>query len=151
MVKSSTSSENKACCSKSCKKNIDSLNSKITDLTDKLCDSKNMMFHYKAGLSQVEGLPEFADDTITDYTKPSPSVESNPDNLQSSSSPASENGESTDSILSKPAIKFVKAVDRPAERPTTNKVKTAKKSTVKYAKIYRKPSKKSTVRGNQRN
>nr|GEW74390.1 hypothetical protein [Tanacetum cinerariifolium] len=105
MVKSSSSLENEPCCSKSCKKNTDSLNSKITDLTDKLCDSKNMLFHYKAGLLQVEGLPEFADDTITDYTRPSSSVESNPDDLQNNSSSAFENEESTGSILSKPEIK----------------------------------------------
>nr|GEU80058.1 RNA-directed DNA polymerase, eukaryota, reverse transcriptase zinc-binding domain protein [Tanacetum cinerariifolium] len=59
--------------------------------------------------------------------------------------------ESTDSILSKPAVKFVKAVDRPAERPTTNKAETVKKPTVKYAEMYRRPSKKPTVRGNQQN
>nr|GEV16209.1 hypothetical protein [Tanacetum cinerariifolium] len=52
------------------------------------------------------GLPEFADDTITDYTRPSSSVESNPNDLQNSSSSAFENGESTGSILSKPEIKF---------------------------------------------
>nr|GFB50994.1 hypothetical protein [Tanacetum cinerariifolium] len=55
IVKTSSSSKNKACCSKSCKKNIDSLNSKITELTAKLSDSKNMLFHYKLALSQVEG------------------------------------------------------------------------------------------------
>nr|GEV53343.1 hypothetical protein [Tanacetum cinerariifolium] len=50
------------------------------------------------------GLFEFADDTVTDYTRPSPSVESNPNDLQHISSSASENGESTSSILSKPEI-----------------------------------------------
>nr|GEZ34741.1 hypothetical protein [Tanacetum cinerariifolium] len=54
MVKTSSSSENEPCCSKSCKKDTDSLNSKITELTDKLGDRKNMMFHYKVGLAQVE-------------------------------------------------------------------------------------------------
>nr|GEZ98684.1 hypothetical protein [Tanacetum cinerariifolium] len=39
------------------------------------------------------GLPEFDDDIIIDYTMPSPSVESNPNDLQNSSSSASENGE----------------------------------------------------------
>nr|GEV81858.1 hypothetical protein [Tanacetum cinerariifolium] len=76
------------------------------------------------------GLPEFADDTITDYTRPSPSVESNPNDLQNSSSSASENGESTGGILSKPKIKFV----RPADTPIvvkTDKVEIAKKPTVK--------------------
>nr|GEU76578.1 ubiquitin hydrolase [Tanacetum cinerariifolium] len=218
MVKSSSSSENEPCCSKSCKKNTDSLNSKITELTDKLGDRENMLFHYKAGLAQVEarlaehknqelkycekikvlefkvesradciesltkklelikkekkgldsklagfqtaskdldnllesqrshknkeglgysvvppppaqvysppkkdmswtGLPEFADDTITDYSRPSPAIE----------------------------------IDKAAERPKTDKGETVKKPAVKYAELYRKPSKKSTVRGNQRN
>nr|GEZ36179.1 hypothetical protein [Tanacetum cinerariifolium] len=36
------------------KKNTDSLNSKITYLTDKLFDAKNMIYHYKLGLAQVE-------------------------------------------------------------------------------------------------
>nr|GEV18505.1 hypothetical protein [Tanacetum cinerariifolium] len=132
MVKSSTSSKNEPCCSKACKKNTDSLNSKITDLSEKLGDGENMLYHYKLGLSQVEarlvefknqeikfsskdldnllesqrtdknkkglgysvvppspaqvysppkkdmswtGLPEFADNTITDYSRPSPAIE----------------------------------------------------------------------------
>nr|GEY51890.1 ribonuclease H-like domain-containing protein [Tanacetum cinerariifolium] len=41
-------------CSKDCKKNTDSLNSKITDLTNKLFDAKNIIYHYKLGLTQVE-------------------------------------------------------------------------------------------------
>nr|GFA13406.1 hypothetical protein [Tanacetum cinerariifolium] len=53
-----TSTENKvfdnSLCSKDCKKNNDSLNSKITDLTDKLFDAKNMIYHYKLALAQVE-------------------------------------------------------------------------------------------------
>nr|GEV04021.1 hypothetical protein [Tanacetum cinerariifolium] len=93
------------------------------------------------------GLPEFADDTVTDYSRPSPTVESTSGDAQNRNSSASENGKSTDSILSKPAVKFVKA----AERSTTNKVETVKKPSVRYAELYRKPSKKSTVRGNQRN
>nr|GFB03230.1 hypothetical protein [Tanacetum cinerariifolium] len=180
MVKTSSCSENESCCSKSCKKNTDSLNSKITELTDKLGDRENMLFHYKLALAQVEArlaehrnqevkyyekirvlefkvesrddciesltnelelikkekegldsklagfqtaskeldnllerLPEFADDTITDYTRPSPSVESNPNNLQASSSSASENRESSASILSKPEIKIMKPADSP--------------------------------------
>nr|GEZ49641.1 hypothetical protein [Tanacetum cinerariifolium] len=53
-----TSAESKvfdnSLCSNDCKKNNDSLNSKITDLTDKLFDAKNMIYHYKLGLAQVE-------------------------------------------------------------------------------------------------
>nr|GEV56218.1 hypothetical protein [Tanacetum cinerariifolium] len=53
-----TSTESKvfdnSLCSKDCKKNNDSLNSKITDLTDKLFDAKYMIYHYKLALAQVE-------------------------------------------------------------------------------------------------
>nr|GEZ43094.1 hypothetical protein [Tanacetum cinerariifolium] len=107
---------------------------------------------YVAALSccSQTGLPEFADDTITDYTRPSPSVESNPNDLQNSSSSASENGESTGSILSKLEIKFMRFRDSPTV-VKTDKKETIRKTTVKYAELYRKTSKKSNVRGNQRN
>nr|GEZ56877.1 hypothetical protein [Tanacetum cinerariifolium] len=62
MAKTSAESEvfDNSLCSKACKKNTDSLNSKITELTDTLSDTKNMIYHYKLGLSQVEGrLAEF--------------------------------------------------------------------------------------------
>nr|GEZ45383.1 putative ribonuclease H-like domain-containing protein [Tanacetum cinerariifolium] len=53
-----TSAESKvfdnSLCSKDCKKNNDSLNSKITDLTDKLFDANNLIYHYKLALAQVE-------------------------------------------------------------------------------------------------
>nr|GEY28218.1 hypothetical protein [Tanacetum cinerariifolium] len=96
------------------------------------------------------GLPEFADDTITDYSRPSPSIESNSINLQNSDSSISENEESSESIMSKPMIKFVKAADSPTVI-NTNKDETIKKPSVKYAEMYRKTSKSSNVRGNQRN
>nr|GEV64288.1 putative ribonuclease H-like domain-containing protein [Tanacetum cinerariifolium] len=41
-------------CLKDCKKNYDSLNSKITDLTDKLFDANNLIYHYKLALAEVE-------------------------------------------------------------------------------------------------
>nr|GFB50966.1 hypothetical protein [Tanacetum cinerariifolium] len=97
------------------------------------------------------GLPEFADDTVTDYSRPSPTIESTSAEGQNKHSTTTENGESTDSILSKHAVKFVKACDRLAERPTTDKVETVKKPAVRYAELYRRTSKRSTVRGNQRN
>nr|GEV30289.1 hypothetical protein [Tanacetum cinerariifolium] len=73
------------------------------------------------------GLPEFADNTITNYSRPTPSIKSNSSNHQSSTSLVSEHGESSSSIMAKPMIKFVKAVDCP-------KVKTNK------AEAIRKPS-----------
>ncbi|GJZ42231.1 hypothetical protein Tco_0589117 [Tanacetum coccineum] len=155
MAKSSSSSDNEvyddSFCSKSCRKNTESLNTKINKLNEELSNSESDLFNYKRGLSQVEarlvefkvnetkfcerirvlkrdveikdnkieslnnelealkkekegidfkikgfsnaskdlddllgnsrqgkdktGLPEFADDTLTDYTRPTPSVD----------------------------------------------------------------------------
>nr|GEW43589.1 hypothetical protein [Tanacetum cinerariifolium] len=86
------------------------------------------------------GLPECADDTVTGYSRSSPVAESTPNHLQNSSPSASETGAS-DSILSKPAIKFVKA----AERPTTDKVETVKKPAVRYDELYRKTTKRDRI------
>nr|GEU33695.1 hypothetical protein [Tanacetum cinerariifolium] len=64
MAKSNSSSENEvfddSLCSKSCKKNTNSLNTKITNLNEALSDSKTNLYHYKLTLSQVEArLVEF--------------------------------------------------------------------------------------------
>nr|GEY66106.1 hypothetical protein [Tanacetum cinerariifolium] len=50
------------------------------------------------------GIPEFADDTITDYSRPSPAIESNSDDLQNRNSSVTETGESSSTILSKPPL-----------------------------------------------
>nr|GEV48168.1 ubiquitin hydrolase [Tanacetum cinerariifolium] len=96
------------------------------------------------------GLPEFADDTITDYSRPSPTIESNSSDLQNSNSSVSNHKASLESIMSKPMIKFVKAADCP-EVIKNNKTETARKPPVKYAKMYRNTTKSPKVRGNQRN
>nr|GEY53806.1 hypothetical protein [Tanacetum cinerariifolium] len=83
------------------------------------------------------GLPEFVDDTVTAYSRPSPSIDSSKSNtsdLQNSNSSISERGESSDSIMSKLMIKFVKAADSP-KVVKINKTETARKSPVKYAEI----------------
>nr|GEU72363.1 hypothetical protein [Tanacetum cinerariifolium] len=67
------------------------------------------------------GLPKCADDTVTDYSRPSPIVESTSGEDQNKNSSASENGESTDSILSKPAVKFVNASERKREKKGTSR------------------------------
>nr|GEW30641.1 hypothetical protein [Tanacetum cinerariifolium] len=204
MVKSSSSSKNEvfddSFCSTYCKKNTDSLNTKISKLNEEVSDGKNLLYHYKLGLSQVEArlvefknqeikfcekirglefnvecknnrieyltneleelkkekegldskltgfeyvakdldtllgrLPEFVDDTITDYSRPSPSIESNFSDLQNSISFVSEHRESSESIISKPMIKFMKAAD--CANVKTNKVEVARKPSVKYAEI----------------
>nr|GEZ53597.1 hypothetical protein [Tanacetum cinerariifolium] len=97
------------------------------------------------------GLPEFADDTVTDYSRPTPSIDSSKSNtgdLQNSISSIFEHGESSDSIMSKPMIKFVKAADSLGVIKT-NKTKTARKPPVKYAEMYRNTSKNPKVRVNQ--
>nr|GEY33470.1 hypothetical protein [Tanacetum cinerariifolium] len=150
--------------SKACKKNTDNLNTKITELSEKLSDRSQRSDKNNKGLrysvvlpppAQVysppkkdmswTGLPEFADDSITDYSRPSPSIESNSNDLQSSNSSVSENGESSSSILSKPVITFVKATDSPTVIKT-NKDETVRKSSVKYVEMYRKISKSSNVK-----
>nr|GFD25739.1 hypothetical protein [Tanacetum cinerariifolium] len=83
-------------------------------------------------LGSQRRLPEFVDDTITDYSRPTHSIESNTSDLQNSNSSVSEHGESSSSIMSKPMIKFVKAVDS-LKVIKTNKVETARNSFVKYA------------------
>nr|GEW15558.1 reverse transcriptase domain-containing protein [Tanacetum cinerariifolium] len=114
---------------------------------------RGMRDNYRQGSKDMSwtGLPEFPDDTITDYSRPSPAIESNTDEFQNRKPSVAETGASSDStMLSKPAIKFVKAVDRPTENKI-DKVKIVKKPVVQYAKLYRQTSKKSNVRGNQRN
>nr|GEW52306.1 uncharacterized mitochondrial protein AtMg00810-like [Tanacetum cinerariifolium] len=88
------------------------------------------------------GLPEFADDTITDYSRPSPAIESNSDDLQNKNPSVTKTGASSSTILSKHAIKFVKAAERPT-KIKTNKVETIKEHAIKYAEMYRKTSKSS--------
>nr|GEW60574.1 hypothetical protein [Tanacetum cinerariifolium] len=85
------------------------------------------------------GLPEFADDTVTDYSRPTPSIDSSTSNtsdLQNSNFSVFKPGESSNSIMSKPMIKFVKAADSPGVIKT-NKTETARKPPVKYAEMYR--------------
>nr|GFA44768.1 ribonuclease H-like domain-containing protein [Tanacetum cinerariifolium] len=89
------------------------------------------------------GLPKFADDTIIDYSRSSPSIETNSSDLQNNDFSISENGESSESIMSKPMIKFMKS-----DSPTvikTNKDETVRRPFVKYAEMYRKTSKSYNV------
>nr|GEX59892.1 putative ribonuclease H-like domain-containing protein [Tanacetum cinerariifolium] len=90
-------------------------------------------------------LPEFANDTITEYSRPSPAIESNLDDLQNRNPSITKTGASSSTILSKLVIKFVKPTDSPTV-VKTNKDETVRKTSVKYAEMYRKTSKRSNVR-----
>nr|GEV29940.1 hypothetical protein [Tanacetum cinerariifolium] len=84
------------------------------------------------------GLPEFVDDTVTDYSRPTPSIDAskfNTSDLQSSNFSVFEHGESSGSIMSKPMIKFVKAADCPRVIKTDN-TENARKSTVDNGKTW---------------
>nr|GEX69038.1 hypothetical protein [Tanacetum cinerariifolium] len=97
------------------------------------------------------GLPEFANDTVTNYSRPTHSIDSSKSNisaLQNSNFSVFEHGESSSSIMSKPMIKFVKAADCPRVIKT-NKTETTRKSPVKYAEMYKNTSKSPKVRSNQ--
>nr|GEW64768.1 synaptobrevin, longin-like domain protein [Tanacetum cinerariifolium] len=76
------------------------------------------------------GLPKFADDTVTDYSRPSPTIESTSGDDQNKNHSVTKTEASPSTISPKPFIKFVKA----AERSTTNKVDTVKKPFVKKNK-----------------
>nr|GEW29748.1 hypothetical protein [Tanacetum cinerariifolium] len=114
------------------KKEKEELDTKLIGFLTSSKDLNNLIGSQKSNKNKE-------DDTITDYTRPSPSVESNPDSLQNNSSYVYNIGESTGSILSKPVVKFVKAAD--CTEVKTNKVKAARKLTVRYAEIYRRTSK----------
>nr|GEW97582.1 hypothetical protein [Tanacetum cinerariifolium] len=94
------------------------------------------------------GLPEFADDTVTDYSRPSPTVESTSGDDQNRNLSVFETVATP--ITPKPFIKFVKPKDSQS-KSKTDETQKPKKPPVKYAEQYRKPNKKPNVRGNQRN
>nr|GFC04413.1 hypothetical protein [Tanacetum cinerariifolium] len=72
----------------------------------------------KKDLSWI-GLPECADDTVTDYSRPSPTVESSSEEDQNKNPPASENV--TSPITPKQFVKFVKASDSQSKSKTDEK------------------------------
>nr|GFA12993.1 hypothetical protein [Tanacetum cinerariifolium] len=155
-------------CSNDCKKNNDSLNSllKASKNLDNLTESQrsdkvkdgvgynavpppaaDLYLSPKKVLS-LTGLPEFVDDTVTDYSRPSPTVASTSAEGQNKNSTTSEDVASPNTP--KPFVKFVKPKDSQSESKI-NKKETAKKPQVEYAEQYKHSNKKPNVKGNQRN
>nr|GFB48136.1 hypothetical protein [Tanacetum cinerariifolium] len=87
------------------------------------------------------GLPEFANDTVTDYSRPSLTMESTSGDDQNRNPSVSKTEASPSAITLKPFIKFVKASDS-LTKSKIDKAEKAKKSLVKYAEQYRKTNKK---------
>nr|GEY77475.1 ribonuclease H-like domain-containing protein [Tanacetum cinerariifolium] len=75
------------------------------------------------------GLSKFKDDTVTDYSRPAPTVEGSPNDAQNRNPFVTEEA-SPNTISPKSFIKFVKANDSPTTSKT-DKAKTAKKPLVK--------------------
>ncbi|GJZ47225.1 ribonuclease H-like domain-containing protein, partial [Tanacetum coccineum] len=99
------------------------------------------------------GLPEFVDDTVTDYTRPTPSVDVSKgvsSELEGDNTSVSEQRRSSGNFVQKPMIRFVNETGCPSVSKTKN-TKVPRKPTVKYAEMYRNISKSPRVRGNQRN
>nr|GFA91005.1 hypothetical protein [Tanacetum cinerariifolium] len=82
------------------------------------------------------GLPKFVDDTVTDYRRPTPSIDASKCNKSELQIVIFLTG----SIMSKPMIKFVKEANCPKVTKINN-TKNARKSTVKYAEMYKDSSK----------
>nr|GFC62058.1 hypothetical protein [Tanacetum cinerariifolium] len=75
-------------------------------------------------------LPEFKDDTITDYSRPAPTIESSLDDAQNRNPFVTETEASPCTISPKSFIKFVKVNDSPTNNKT-DKAETAKKPPIK--------------------
>nr|GFA02222.1 putative ribonuclease H-like domain-containing protein [Tanacetum cinerariifolium] len=97
MAKTSAESEafDNSLCSKACKKNSDSLNR----------------------------LLECADDTVTDYSRPTLTIESSLDDAQNRNPSVTKTEASSSTISPKPFIKFVKANDSPTKSKTDKGIK----------------------------
>nr|GEW47207.1 hypothetical protein [Tanacetum cinerariifolium] len=75
-------------------------------------------------------LPDFADDTVTNYSRPSPTIESTSGNDQNKNPFVPETDASPSTISPKPLIKFVQPNDSPS-KSKTGKTETPKKPPVK--------------------
>ncbi|GKC84861.1 ribonuclease H-like domain-containing protein [Tanacetum coccineum] len=96
------------------------------------------------------GLHEFADNTVTDYTRPTPSVDVTNDvrsELDGNNWTVCEHGRTSSNVVSKPIINFVKESGCPNVIKINN-IENARKPTAKYAELYRNITQSSNVRSN---
>ncbi|GJT39058.1 hypothetical protein Tco_0938923, partial [Tanacetum coccineum] len=85
------------------------------------------------------GLPEFSDDTVTDYTRPTPSVDvSNgaSSEQEGNNSSVFEQGGTSSNVMRMPLIQFVKGSSCP-NVINVNNTEKVRKPTVKYADMHR--------------
>nr|GEV79954.1 hypothetical protein [Tanacetum cinerariifolium] len=110
-----------------------------------------------SSLDNKMGLPEFVDDTITDYTRPTPSIDvsksvskEQEERWKSNNPSFFKQRGSSGNVVSKPMIKFMKESGYP-NATKVNNTENTRKPTVKYEEMYRNTSQSLRVRGNQRN
>ncbi|GJX90478.1 ribonuclease H-like domain-containing protein [Tanacetum coccineum] len=99
------------------------------------------------------GLLEFTDNTVTDYTRPTPSVDVTNDvrsKLDRNNLTDCDQGGTSSNVVSKPIINFVKESGCPSASKVNN-TENSRKPTVKYSEMYRNTSQSPRVRGNHRN
>ncbi|GJY82735.1 retrovirus-related pol polyprotein from transposon TNT 1-94, partial [Tanacetum coccineum] len=141
------------------RKNTKNLNTKINKLNEELSNCETDLYNYKRGFIEYTvvppppvqvysppkkdlswtGLPEYVDDTVTDYTRPTPSVDVSKDvrtNLDGNNTSIFDQGETSGSNMSWPMIKFVKESGCP-NAIKINNTKKSRKPTVKYVEMYR--------------
>ncbi|GJZ28088.1 ribonuclease H-like domain-containing protein [Tanacetum coccineum] len=96
------------------------------------------------------GLPEFADNIVTDYTRPTPSVDVTNDvrsELYGNNLTVCEHEGTSSNDVSKPIGNFVKESGCPKVIKINN-IENARKPTAKYAELYRNITQSSNVRSN---
>ncbi|GKD99778.1 ribonuclease H-like domain-containing protein [Tanacetum coccineum] len=95
-------------------------------------------------------LPEFADNTVTNYTRPIPSVDVTNDvrsELDGNNLTVCEHRGTSSNVVSKPIINFMKESGCPNVIKINN-IENARKPTAKYAELYRNITQSSNVRSN---
>ncbi|GJW11636.1 hypothetical protein Tco_1577463 [Tanacetum coccineum] len=92
------------------KKEKESIDHKLAGFGNASKDLNDLLESQKSAKDKT-GLPEFVDDTVTDYTRPTPSVDVSKDvrsDLDGNNTSIFEQGETSGSNMSRPMIKFVK-------------------------------------------
>ncbi|GJU29331.1 hypothetical protein Tco_1172920 [Tanacetum coccineum] len=123
------------------KKEIDGIDSKLEKFVN---SSKNLdqMLETQRSVKDKTGLgrlPEFADNTVTDYTRPTPSVDVTNDvrsELDRNNLTVCEHGGTSSNDVSTPIINFMKESGCPNVIKINN-TKKSRKLSVKYAEMYR--------------
>ncbi|GKA68244.1 retrovirus-related pol polyprotein from transposon TNT 1-94 [Tanacetum coccineum] len=123
------------------KKEKDSIDFKIKKFENSAKDL-DCLLGTQRSVKDKTGLPEFVDDTVTDYSRPTPSIDVSKDVSdeqkaiwKSNSASFSEQGGSVGNVVSKPMIRFVKETGCPSVSKVNNTEKS-RKPTVKYAEMY---------------